>query len=408
MGVRSTVLGIVLAAIAAASASAAVSRNPVALFVTPDGFTDVSLDAIGTAAGFIVAWDRVNGSDATTQVLARRFSARGAPAGPVIVIDPASANSSARPKFLDVGGGRLLVTWLHEDKIQGAFLEPGANSIGASKIIGVAEFRASVHFVAPVTSGYALISREANGPKKENTVVTFLDPNLNLVGKSRVIEKDKPTNESGFIIPSVEQNIVAHDGGAVAIYRGADDQTHGVPFSPRRKPGEDFTVNTTPGYRLTPFELFGTSVQTLALPNGGYVVAWAARRAAGDDQQFIFDVRARVFDARGRPTGDDFRVNPKAKDTQFNQSLALTNGGFVVGYYGGDPSGTDARTFVRFFSQVGEPQSGEIVTERFGEGQALPLPNAFAPLARLVDGSFVSVFGSGGTIYADGVVDASN
>src|SRR5262245_21196475 len=81
----------------------------------------------------------------------------------------------------------------------------------------------------------------------------------------------------------------------------------------------DFRVNTVT-------DKIQQSPSIAATPRGAFVVAWQSEIPGSGD-----DIRARVFDARGAPQGDEFAVNEVNKGNQNAPALAMdAKGNFVV------------------------------------------------------------------------------
>ena len=170
------------------------------------------------------------------------------------------------------------------------------------------------------------------------------------------------------------------DGGFVATW-GSDDPGDGSGcirarvFDADRNPtGADFVVNTT-----TANDQIIPSVTALA--DGGFVVTWESTDTGDGSGECI---RARVFDADGNPTGDDFIVNTTTTDDQVDVSVtALDDGGFVVTWT--HNNGLSYDIVARIFDADGTPRevngsttlssSGPPATTRSRRVTALPNGN---------------------------------
>jgi len=83
------------------------------------------------------------------------------------------------------------------------------------------------------------------------------------------------------------------------------------------------------------------STDTIALPNGGFVVTWAADGHETGPEPLRTGVVAQAFDATGARVGDTFLVNTHVTGYQASASIAgLTSGAFVVSWADFDFSGT--------------------------------------------------------------------
>ena len=111
-----------------------------------------------------------------------------------------------------------------------------------------------------------------------------------------------------------------------------------------------------------------------ALSDGRFVAVWteASGGASGND------IRARIFTADGQPQGDAFLATVGTNGSQNSAAVAaLSDGGFVVGWY--DPTSGGFR--IREFSSSGAPESGD-VTVLSGAVQIGATPD----IAELADG----------------------
>jgi hypothetical protein len=81
-----------------------------------------------------------------------------------------------------------------------------------------------------------------------------------------------------------------------------------------------------------------------ALNDGAFVVVWTSRMQDGSKR----GIYGHIFDGSGNKIGDEFRVNSRTANDQFDPAVALTaNGGFVVAYHSiyGKQTGTYAQRF---------------------------------------------------------------
>lgn len=130
-----------------------------------------------------------------------------------------------------------------------------------------------------------------------------------------------------------------------------------------------------------------TDPAVAALSDGGFVVAWHDFSGTrGDD-----NVKARLFNLDGIPSGDEFLVNTYTKNYQGTPSVAaLVGGGFVVAWHDfsstlGDIS--DGSIKAKIFDRDGETVREEfLVNTRKRNDQSSPVVSA------LEDGGFVVVW----------------
>lgn len=123
---------------------------------------------------------------------------------------------------------------------------------------------------------------------------------------------------------------------------------------------------------------------------GRFMVAWTDRH--GSDG-FGMGVFGRIFNSNGTPKTPDFQISVTSVQSQWEPFVAAVPGGngWVVGWSGTDGS----KTYMRLFSSVGAPQSGEIEVAQVNTKQIDPVPAVWR------DGSmfftWVDFNGKGGT-----------
>lgn len=125
------------------------------------------------------------------------------------------------------------------------------------------------------------------------------------------------------------------DGTVVVVWASADQDgsLQGV-FGQRlsaagQKIGGEFQVNQ--------FSSYNQRTPTVAgLANGKFVVAWVSELQRGSSS---VDIYARVYDAAGAATGNEFAVNPTSTNLCANPSVAASpEGGFAIGWSQKDAS----------------------------------------------------------------------
>ncbi len=115
------------------------------------------------------------------------------------------------------------------------------------------------------------------------------------------------------------------------------------------------------------------------LPGGGYIAVWN-----GQDGFNNLGVRARLFDANGRPTGDEFLVNSSIDGGQAQPSAALLSSGQLVITWTDEsafPNVFDVKA--RVFSATGQPVGAE-----FTVNTTLPGFQVQPEIAALDNGGF--------------------
>lgn len=139
--------------------------------------------------------------------------------------------------------------------------------------------------------------------------------------------------------------------------------------------------------------------QVVALGDGGFAVVWCSRTDFYSEHGY--DVFGQRFDAVGRPTGGEFRVNDSRIGDQSEPDLAaLADGGFVVVWSAGPlNSRLPVSVMARRFDADGQPSGPEHLVS------TPPPPGtvqyAYHPsVAALADGGYVAAYVSANRLYA--------
>jgi hypothetical protein len=161
------------------------------------------------------------------------------------------------------------------------------------------------------------------------------------------------------------------------------------------------TARAAPGDALGPefrVNTFTTSTQwfpAVAMDaDGDFVVAWQSTSQDGDG----YGVFAQLFDAAGRPVGDEFQVNSFATGQQFAPTVAMdADGDFVVAWGSDGQDGGGFGVFAQRYDAAGNPLGGEFQVNGFTAG------SQFAPSAAMdADGDFVVAWESSADQDGDG------
>jgi hypothetical protein len=131
------------------------------------------------------------------------------------------------------------------------------------------------------------------------------------------------------------------------------------------------------------------------LTSGGFVVGWTSKAQDGSG----LGVYAQIYDAKGKASGKEFKVNTTTKGDQTNAAVTgLTGGGFVVAWQGPDANGLGV--YEQLYAANGKTQGKETpVNKTMLHDQSLPT------IAPLDNGGFVIAWqsalqdGSGLSIY---------
>ena len=173
------------------------------------------------------------------------------------------------------------------------------------------------------------------------------------------------------------------DGGFVVVWSGeGDGDTRGV-FARRFGASGD---PTGPDFRVHQASVWSQENPRVSIrPDGSYIVIW------DDDEQWNYNIYARLFDVDGSARGTEFRVNSRASGLQILGSVAGTESGYVVAWHG---TGTaqqdpDIGIFAQALDALGAPRGGEFHVNTYTAGY-----QTYAYLSASPDGGFVVAWAS--------------
>jgi len=184
--------------------------------------------------------------------------------------------------------------------------------------------------VAALKSGYVIVWASQNEDKSGYGVYTqrYTSAGAKSGGETQV----NTTKTGDQTMPAVAG---LKSGGFIVVWQSGNEDKSGLGVygqiftAAGAKSGVEFKANTTTsGDQSLP------SVASLA--SGGFVVAWTSNGQDGSG----LGVYAQVYDATGKASGSEFKVNTVTAGDQSNPSVAgLTGGGFVIAWQGPDANG---------------------------------------------------------------------
>lgn len=149
--------------------------------------------------------------------------------------------------------------------------------------------------------------------------------------------------------------------------------------------GGEFQVNSfTTGDQVSP------SIANLS--DGGFLITWTSGGFYfSDDDREVF---AQRYDDAGQRVGSAFQVNSsEAGGQNVSSAIGLSNGGFVVAWQStkyNQNRGNEHETYLRVYSQFGNPVDKDIKVSNIPNGNSSPAP----VLTSLDDGGFLVVWSS--------------
>ena len=286
---------------------------------------------------FAVAWTTSDGG--TNDIRVRIFDASGAPAGNDILVNSVTTGIQETPSIAAAGTGFVVVWKTNQGATQTDIKAQLFDSSGAP--VGL-----------------------------ETTYNTFTANN----------------QQEPYVIGLT-------DGRYVVVFRSLEDtdtfneDVRGRIFSSSGTPaGNDFVFNSSiPGAQVDP--------SVAALPSGRFVAAWTT---GGEGVSNGFDLRARLFNADGSPSANDFIVNTTrtAAQGELDQSqptvTALDNGRFVITWKTTIDSGNH-NIRARLFNPDGTGAGNDFVVNTSSVSNNIQFKPVVASLA---DGRFVIAWGS--------------
>ncbi|NVK22980.1 MAG: tandem-95 repeat protein [Kangiellaceae bacterium] len=105
------------------------------------------------------------------------------------------------------------------------------------------------------------------------------------------------------------------------------------------------------------------------LPNGNFVVTWQSYD--GEDDTSQYGIKARIFDPLGNEIVPEFLVNERTYRTQRDPAIsALAGGGFVISWYSDDgvDDTSEGAVKARIFDDLGNAVSSEFLANQSTEG----------------------------------------
>ena len=245
-----------------------------------------------TDGRFVVFWTSFTPDRTADEIYGQGVSVTGELSGAPVLINTASANTQWEPDVAALPNNRTIVVF--------------NDASGAFNNVGPGESRTSIvgRFMNPDGTGGTPF-------KIDQEVVQGVDYTF---AASQQDPSVAAFSDGSFVVAWTDQ--LRNGGGGQDILVRRFDAT-GTPL------GDAALANST-----TESGQFFPSVSTL--PDGSFFVAWRSQAVGGDD------IRGRLFDADGAPTGPDFAVSttPNLSQTEPETAL-LADGRIVVVWYEG-------------------------------------------------------------------------
>ncbi|MEQ1950734.1 hypothetical protein [Mesorhizobium sp. CN2-181] len=299
---------------------------------TTEGYTSYPSIAALADGGFVATWQSNDTGDGSgTCVRARIYGADGAPAGEDFLVNSSTANNQIAPSITALSDGGFVAMWQS--------LDTGAEGSIRARIFDADGQPTSADFIVD-----------------SMTSSVGINPSITALPGNRFIALWESEDGADGDVSCVRARIFGSDG---------------LPE------GADFVVNfTSQGVHAQPV--------ATALAGGRFIVTWESNELPGSNSDS--DIRARIFNADGRPVGADFVVNSTTMDMQFGPSVTeLEDGRFVVAWTSRDTGdGSAGCVRARVFGADGKPAGADFVVNTTAQdSQSGPVVSALA------DGRFV-------------------
>ena len=354
----------------------------------PTGDQEFPALAALTGGGWVAVWEGDAAGD-PPEILLRGFLPDGAAAGPDQVVNTTTASSQTHPDAVGLAGGGFVAVWQShgQDGDQGGivarvFTASGAPAGPEVPVNQVTEDTQYDPAVAPLTDGGFVVAWSTNTDAGIgfNVAARRLDAGAIPLGDEVVVNQ---------YADSVQGNVrVAVDGDQriLVVWNSLNQDGSGNGIVGRVYAG-DAAVNdeavlneVTLGTQSNP--------DAAGRPSGGFVVVWQSDGEDGDD----YGVFARLLDGDGAPEGGAFPVNTFTANSQRFPAVAATaDDGFHVVWQSAWQDGGDFGVFARAFDASGAPQTAEVLLNSHTNG-----PQDFPDVAALSGGLRVFAWRSAG------------
>ena len=302
--------------------------------------TESSITALADGR-FAVCWRDQSGTADTSAagIRAQVFNADGTVAGPSFQVNTITTANQNQASITALTNGRFVVSWTDQSASAG---DTSQEAIRA-QIFSADGTKVGAEFVVNTTTAFDQRDSSITALAGGRFVVCWNDPSDGTSGRG------------------IRAQIFNADGS---------------------KSGLEFVVNSTRAFEQSDPVITG-------LANGGFAVCWmdwSATSGPGSDSSGKA-IRAVVFDANGVAlgTGLDFVVNSTTAGDQFEPSITdLANGGFVISWTDGVPSGGNSSVRAQVFDANGARVGGELLVNTTLTGNQHD-----STTAALADGRFV-------------------
>ncbi len=355
--------------------------------------------------GFVVAWDSLGQDGSDWGVYAQVYDGWGGRIGGEFRVNTHVTGSQSGPQIVALGEGRFVVTWQSHSQdgdgfgIYAQVYDASGGPIGGEFRVNTyteGEQNAS-QITALEDGGFVIVwvsyyGQDGSGAGVYAQVYDALGV---AVGGEFRVNTHTATHQDRPQVTALESGgfVVTWDSGheeGLDIYAQLYDASGG-------RIGDEYRVNTTTaGQQAEP--------QIASLEGGGFVITWQLISEGPGWFDPPQDIYAQVYDASGDPVGQEIRVNTWTMGVQRDARIAaLDGGGFVVTWMSYTPAGSGephqdgsgAGLYAQVYDAMGRPSGEEFRVNSYAEGgQVLPQITA-------LEGGFVVTWDSVGQDGSD-------
>ncbi len=350
-----------------------------------------------TDNGFVIVWDSDSQDHSGSGIYGQRFDTDGNKVGEEFRVSSHALTDQENPSATALTSGGFVVTWStpdtfsgdgSSDAIVGQVFDANGNKLGDEILINSGSGHGQDNAVVTALDGGGFVvtwqSLDADGDSSQTGIAgQRFDADGNKVGDEFLVNSNTDNAQYEPAVTGLT------DGGFVVTWYGynpATGDTHGWGVSGQRfdangtKVGGEFLVNSN---TLTSQE----SPSVTGLADGGYVVTWHGKdTTAGDDHGF--GIAGQRYGADGVKIGGEFLVNTETDHHQVESEVtSLSNGGFVVTWYGKDTDTGDESGYgvsAQIFDADGNKVGGELLVNTNTDNQQVE-----PAVAALSDGGFI-------------------
>jgi len=308
---------------------------PVRVNTETDGAQTVPDLAVAADGSFVVVWQSADQDGDRAGIFAQRFDRNGAPVGAEFQVNVTTTGNQSVPSVAMDASGRFTIAWASTpgdsnaaDVMARRFSADGAPETDEFVIGGAADGRQQTPAVAMAPDGRSVMVWADGLSTDVNILAQRYDATGAALGSPVLVNTTTAGNQSA---PSVAMDAAGNFVVAWTSNQTTDTNIYAQRFDAAGQPlGEEFRANSvTPGSQ--------SSAQVAMGPDGGFLIIWQSAMV-GDRGTGTYGQR---YDAAGARIGGEFRLTGLTEDGPGRTGTAFApDGGFATVYASG--GGSDA------------------------------------------------------------------